>query len=399
MTFIPQKEVPKSAFGDTRITELAPIVQGTFEYTVDNAELNTNTIGGSATITQGSGMGTLATTTTTGSSALLQSKQHAKYRAGLGGLLRFTAIFNGGSSAATQSLAGLADETGSTATFKNGYMIGWEGTTFGVHRYQNDTLTSVALASCDDPLDGTGISGMTLDETKLNVYAIQFQYLGAGRINFLVEDDATGDFVIFHSILYANLHTSPSVYNPNFNFTAFVDNGATTDALDLSTASYAYFVEGYSGQKEIHRPQQGTGIVTRASVTTEVPIFTIRNKTTYASKTNFIDILLESWGVNSSASGTTNTTEVILIFNGSLTGASYSDIESNNSVVDIDTAASAVSGGKRFLPVFLAGKEAADGGDLFKYDIILHPGDTCTVAAASSSTATIKASLLWKELF
>ena len=36
--------LPFTAFGDMRTAELSPQFQGSFEYTVDNTEINTNTV-------------------------------------------------------------------------------------------------------------------------------------------------------------------------------------------------------------------------------------------------------------------------------------------------------------------------------------------------------------------
>ncbi len=85
----------------------------------------------------------------------------------------------------------------------------------------------------------SGISNIstTIDYTKLNVFAINFQYLGAGKIDLLIEDPNTGFFVVAHRMQYANRHTVPSTYNPNFHGTIFVKNGATTNNMIVKTAS------------------------------------------------------------------------------------------------------------------------------------------------------------------
>ena len=55
-----------------------------------------------------------------------------------------------------------------------------------------------------DPLDGNGYSGATLDPTKLNVFQINFRWLGAGQIRFSIENPLNGDMIVFHEIRYAN---------------------------------------------------------------------------------------------------------------------------------------------------------------------------------------------------
>lgn len=390
---------PTSAFGDLVVTELRPVFQLTFEYTVDNQELLTQTLTAGGTATQASGMAVVGTSTTTASDALLVSKQQARYRAGLGGLLRFTALFTA-PVAATEQYAGLMDEAGSSQAFKNGYGIGYNGTTFGFHRWQNDTLTTVAQANWDDPLDGTGASGMTLDQTKMNVWAIAFQYLGAGTIKLLVEDDDTGQFVVVHIIDYANANVTPSVHNPNFRYTMWVDNKATVSDIVMKSGSAGFFIQGMTSFIELQQPHFSSGLREKTTVTTEAAIFTIRNKTTYAGKTNFVDIVLELASGSIEANAANNLGSVRIVKNATLGGTpSYADIEASDSVVEIDVAGTTVSGGKALPPIQLAGKNDAQLLPLSLFRMIINPGETITLAGTSANSATIDASILWKELF
>ena len=390
---------PLTAFGDLRTAELSPIFQQSFEYTVDNTALLTNVIANGGTVTQADAMAVVTSSTTTASSAEFRSVRHAKYRSGLGGLSRFTAIFTAGV-AGTEQYIGLTSVVGSSAAFKDGYMIGFDGDTFGFHRFQNDVKISVAQSAWDDPLDGTGASGMTLDPTKLNVWSIRFQYLGGGAITLQVEDDSTGALVTVHTVLYANLNTVPSVYNPNFHFTGYVNNLATTSNVVLKCASFAYFVEGKSGLTETQQPQFSSGEQTKTTVTTEVALFTLRNKTTYASKANFIDIILERIVISIEASSANNLGDIRLVRNTTLGGSpSYADINATNSVIEIDTAGTTLTGGEELLFAPLAGKNDSNIESLLPYKIFLTAGDTITVAGKSANSATINAAMLWKELF
>jgi hypothetical protein len=390
---------PLTAFGEVLTGELTPIFQYSFEYTVSNTQLTTNTVANNGTVTQATGLAVLQSSTTANGTALLQSKREAKYRPGQGANFRFTAMYTTGIASCDQ-LAGLADETGSTAAFKNGYMIGYIGTTFGVHRFVNDSVVTVALANCDDPLDGTGATGMTIDVTKLNVFEIRFQYLGAGKIDFLVENDSTGQLEVFHTIDYTNANTVPSVYMPNFRATYWVDNGGTTNNMTLKTASCAYFVEGKTNLLMTHQPEFATGKKEKTSVTTEIAIFTIGVKTSYASKTNFIEILLLGLSASIEASAANNLGAIRLVKNATLGGTpTYADINATDSVVEIDVAGTTVTGGIDLLDELLAGKNDKVVTRLKDFQIILEAGDTLTVAGSSANSATIDAALIWKELF
>jgi len=391
--------IPTSAFGDLRTVSLSPQLQISFEYTVINTEIGTVETANSGTVTQADAMCVVSTGTTTASTAEWESKRHAKYRAGLGGAFRGTGLFTLGV-AGTEQMIGLADTDGSSASHKNGFGIGYDGATFGFMRWQNDVLTTVAQADWDDPMDGSGDSGMILDPTKLNVYFIQFQYLGAGAIVLWIENDSTGTMVKAHTILYTNKNTVPSIYNPNFHIMVHALNRGTTSDMIVKSASLAYFIEGETRYIELQQPQFTSGVKEKTTVTTEVAIFTIRNKATYASKTNYIDIVLEAVGTSIEASSANNLGQVRLVRNATLGGSpSYADINTTDSLVDIDTAGTTVTGGKELLFTSLAGKNDRESENLTDYDIILQPGETVTVAGSSANSATIDAGLLWKELF
>ena len=391
--------LPLTAFGDMRVAELTPVLQVSFEYTVTNAEIGVVEVTNTGTVTQADAMCVVNTGATTGSTADWETKRNAKYRAGLGGLARFTALFTTGV-AGTEQMVGLADTTGTTATHENGYAVGYDGATFSFLRFQNDALLAVPQSSWDDPMDGTGASGMTLDPTKLNVYFIEFQYLGAGAITLWIESDTTGVMLKAHTLPYANLNTVPSVYNPNFHLMVYAENGATTANLTVKSSSMSYFVEGKPKYSEVQQFHESSGKREKTTVTTEVAIFTIRNKTTYASKTNFIEIMLENVSAAIEASSANNLGQVRLVRNATLGGTpAYSDISATDSVVEIDTAGTTVTGGTEKIYVPLAGKNDREVIDLSDYVIILEPGETITVAGLSANSATIDAGLLWKELF
>lgn len=389
---------PLSSFGDLRTIELTPVFQYSFEYTIGNTRLNTNTVTGSGSVSQANAMASCATGTTTSSKAILTSDSHAKYRAGLGGLLRFSALFTTGV-ASTSQWVGLLDEQGSSADFKNGYAIGYNGTSFCIARFQNDVLFSVSQASFDDKLDGTGASGITIDPTKLNIFQINFQYLGSGAISFFVEKSSTGEMVKFHTIQYANLNTSPSVYNPNFHYVMYANNKSTTSNLSVKTGSYGYFIEGKSDLSEIHQPQFNSGSIQKTSVTTEVPILTIRNKATYASKTNFVDILMERFTIGLDAASASNLATCRLVKNMNLTGASFSDISSSDSVVELDTSATSATGGSLFIVTQLAGKNDRFAENLVLYKQLIRPGESLSILCSATSSSTFNGACLWKELF
>ena len=388
-----------SAFAEQMVITPSPQWQQSFEYTVSNTQLNKIEISGSATVTQANAMAVVSTGTTASSEAMLRSTHHARYKAGFGGIARFSAMFTA-PVAATFQYAGLMDEHGAVVEFVNGYAIGFNGTDATVARFQNDALFEVLQANWDDPLDGSGASGVTLDFTKLNVFYIQYQYLGAGPIYFWTEHPTTGVPFRFHTMTYGNANTVPSTYNPNYHMTFYADNLATTSDLIVSTASYGYFVEGPTELVEFHQPQFTSGTVQKTGITTEVAIMSIRSKATYAGKINYIDILIERFASSIEAGAANNLGTVRVVKNATLGGTPvWNDVNTTDSIMEEDIAGTTVTGGDEITTYPLAGKNDKDVENVIPYKLIVHPGDMITISGTSAASATIRAAVLWKELF
>lgn len=99
-----------------------------------------------------------------------------------------------------------------------------------------------------DTLDGNGPSKMIIDPTKLNVFAIDFRWLGAGRIRYSIEDPATGCIFPFHMDYYANQNTVPHISNPSMRIGYGAANAApaigTGENVIVQGASIMGAVEG-----------------------------------------------------------------------------------------------------------------------------------------------------------
>lgn len=72
---------------------------------------------------------------------------------------------------------------------------------------------SAIQSSWDDPLDGSGDSGYTVDWDKFNVFVVDFLYLGGTAIRFGLF--LGGNVVWFHKFVHANNKDSTMVIHPN----------------------------------------------------------------------------------------------------------------------------------------------------------------------------------------
>lgn len=404
MSFIPPQKIPLVASGDISSAEPIPVFQQTFEYGVDNTELTINTEVNSGVVEAVTGTGICRTTAVIGSKALLRSKAHVRYRSGQGGIARFTAKFNGTSSEAKAgSFQGLGDEEGTVSIFKNGGGIGTLGGVTGIYLFSLDATTTIPQSAWDDPLDGTGKSKMTWVKENQNYFEVIF---AAGLIEFRIRSNSIetlGKIVVFHKLVITNVTPNPAVENSNFYHYMYAFNGTSTDIVSTGSAEFAHFVAGFAELALIHRPQFGTDIQKQSSLAgIKTPLWTIRVKENYAGRKNLIDILLENLEGSIEANAANNLATIILYKNMDLsTGTlpSYSDINTTDSIVEIDTTATIGLGGKFLIGLKLAGKNGKDSKMIKELDFIIRAGETVTAIADSVANADYNSDLLWQALF
>lgn len=226
----------KAAFGETEVSLLQPHVELRFNYGT-NTRIYKDLSANSGTFTVGSGLASVQSGTNAAGLGAMHSVKTLAYVPGLGGKSRFTALFTTGVADSLQHV-GIADAN-------DGFVFGYDGAVFGVARLKDGVYNWIPQTSwSEDVMDGTGPSGMILDPTKLNVYQIQYQWPGAGQINFFIEDDDTGDYICVHRIKYTNRNIVPSVTNPTLPLSLHSENSGNTTNLTIKSSSMAAFTEG-----------------------------------------------------------------------------------------------------------------------------------------------------------
>lgn len=231
----------------------------------------------------------------------------------------------------------------------------------------------------------------SLDPTKGNVYQVSFQYLGYGGISFFVEDPATTELVLVHRIMYANSATEPSVTNPIFGLGWTAANLGNTTDIVIHGASAGGFIEGEVVATESARSLQNNVL---AVGVTETPLLSIRNRNVKGTRRNLSEIL----PLVASASTDGNKGAIIeLVLNGTLTDAVFQYVDKDNSITEIDTAATAITGGTSI--AFIVPPDGFNNLDLKELDSVLLPGDTLTLTGRmpSGAAADILATMIWRE--
>lgn len=247
-----------------------------------------------------------------------------------------------------------------------------------------------------DKFDGTGLTGVTLDPTKGNVFQIVYQWLGFGAIYFYIEDPDDGELHLCHIIEYANANTRPSLGQPSMPLTAIAENTSNTTDIILRTGSLSAFQDG---EAELIGTRLGAeeGIVLGATAV-ETPIMSLRIAKVFKNAINRgeVKVLLAGASVEHS-----KPVAIKFYKNATLTDASFSSI-GTNSMVQKDSSATAFSGGT-FLFAIQLGKtgNAILNTESDPFALRLSPADvlTATIAPSSGNQAEGNVSFNFVELY
>ena len=251
-----------------------------------------------------------------------------------------------------------------------------------------------------DKLDGAGPSGMTLVPTNQNVYKIQYQWLGAGNMNFFVENPENGQLNLVHKIKYPNSSTSVSLSDPNMKMIFTVRSLTSTVALSAYINSSAHQSEGNIAEYSF---LAGSAIntLTNISATTETAVLSIRNNfvSAYDLKCEGT-VYLKKISINSDS----NKGIVFKIYkNASIGGFTTTDypawaVNNFNGIVDLDLNAITAGGTSSPLISIAVGKVGSKVIDISDLKITLSRGETASITAeTSNSTNEITASLIYHE--
>ncbi len=126
-----------------------------------------------------------------------------------------------------------------------------------------------------DKLNGAGPSGMTLASQYLNVYQINYRWLGAGEIRYAIENQLTGDMVFFHKEHYTNQHNTAHVANPSFKIGYVSYNLGSAANATVTGVCFMGAIEGDIRQNELNRSTS----VSKSSISqnTTQHLMTVRN--------------------------------------------------------------------------------------------------------------------------
>lgn len=186
MTFIPTQTLAQTAFGELATSQLTPRIQLTFPYGLNTNFVTSSLSGSNSNVYVSGSMLFVETGATQYASASVCTIDVLKYDPGQGAMMRFTAGFSPPKEGSTQ-WAGLGNNG------IDGFYVGYSGSNFGILHRSASIDTFITQSSWShDKADGTGHLE-ALDFTKLNVFQIQYQFLGGGNISFYIAGEVVGN--------------------------------------------------------------------------------------------------------------------------------------------------------------------------------------------------------------
>lgn len=331
MTYTPSTDT----FGRLRVSEPATVYDCKLQYDLQPLLQEQATAGGgSVTHDPDSGSAILATTGAAGDYAISQSRQYCTYQAGKGHHILTTGAL-GEPAAGVRTRMGYGDD-------ENGLFL--ERDTDGLRLVFRSKVTGVVVEErveqdkwVVDQFRGKGPSHINLDMSHSQIFVIDLQWLGVGIV--MAGFSSKGQYAPAH--VFYNDNKNPATY-------------WTTATLPIRYEIEQYEAGAPGSMRQICCSVQSEGgfdlgkgfsfgaMNTAAiSVTTSPrPILSVRPKVLFNSITNRSGIIPVDFDVAAAS----NAVLVELVYNGTLTGASWSAVDTQ-SACERDSSATAITGG------------------------------------------------------
>jgi hypothetical protein len=283
-----------SGFGSLKTTHER--VLGVYESSLDTYEalFSTITAGGGALNYQAqTSSQVLSVDGVDGSRVNLRTNRYHYYNPGTSNLYKMTISCGDSGKAGNQRRWGAADDN-------DGLIFELDGTVLKtvIRSSVTGSVVNTKVQQSDwnkDKLDGTGPSGVVIDVTKVNVYWLDYQWLGAGRVRFgIYAPDGTR--VVCHQFQNAGANTLP--YMRSGTLPAMLENinsGTVGSSSELRNICIGVYSEGTYEDYAFWRFADIDRI--GAVVTTDTPLASIRATPTVNSKHNTVIIYPETLNV------------------------------------------------------------------------------------------------------
>jgi hypothetical protein len=283
-----------SAFGRLRTANTRLLGEFRNQYgTMGPVEITTVfATGGSQTVNLAETHTLINVTTAAGSRALRQSRKYHPYIPGTTNLGFVTFKFAVAKANLTQ-MVGLFDDD-------NGIFFRMNGTTpeMVIRKGGVDSETVPQSNWNVDPLDGTGPSSVSVDLTKAQIFAVDYQWLGVGRVRvgFVIG----GVFRYVHYFEHTNTLDAPYMYQPSLPVRWEILNTAETSGnSSMMCICYGVYTEGSEAETGFDNSvSMGTTSITLGSGADAIKgLLAVRLRNTINGRSNRALARIKDWQV------------------------------------------------------------------------------------------------------
>lgn len=370
----------QSAFGDARVSQVTPLCGWTFAYGINPAIVRSS-VTGTGSVTASQSHAVVATGETASSTARMETVKTNRYIPGLGGLVRFTCIFDTPTASSTQKI-GLFDD-------QDGWGFGYDGLSFGIFRMK----AGVTNWTPKDSWNGADFKNF--DPSKGIPFEISFQWLGYGA-QYFKASTPDGQIITLHTIEYSNKFDAVSILNPNLPIACEVSNGADGGNIQLRTPSGMAGLEGYA-YSEANSVLLSSDVADKTiTAGTEYPVIGFFDPLTKSGVNNrlFVQALQFAFATD----GTKNVAFRVWASETNPVNGTFADINTAITGIQVNKNATTFSTtGQVQIGVYNLGKEDSSSIDLTESKFYGYPGQYLTITARSVNASDVSAGVTYRQ--
>jgi len=216
----------------------------------------------------------LSVSATTAGKRVRQTFRRFNYQSGKSQLIMMTGILSSGGTGITEEIGYFDDNNGLFFQSKDGVK--------SVVRRTNVTGspvdTTINQSSWNlDKMNGTGSSGVNIDFDKTQIFIIDFEWLGVGRVRMGFVHN--GEIIYCHEILNSNNLEEVYMSTPNLPIRYSIENDGTGGADSITQICATVISEGGKQNTGVVRSfDLGTATINANTVDTEYALIGIRHK-------------------------------------------------------------------------------------------------------------------------
>ena len=396
--------VNPDAFGRTRVSNPLTLFDSSHRYR-DNNLWSQLVVGTGSTVgfVTAQGLISIGIGTTSGSSVIRETTKVFSYQPGKSLLVLNTFVMNSPKENLRQRVGYFGADNGMYLQVSG---IGSTSVSFVERSLSTGTETVVPQTEWNiDKLDGTGISGLTLDVSKAQILWMDIEWLGLGtvRVGFVID----GNFVHCHSFHHANIIQSTYITTASLPLRYEIENtGITTSSSTVKQVCSTVISEGGYELRGLQQAVQTpiTSPVDLPVAGTYYPVISLRLKTS----PNRLDAIIILTALSIMGSGNGPKYNWQMKASATTSGGTWVDA-GVDSAVEYKIDGGTVTGGRILASGFFeSSNQSSSKVDilkeaLFKFQLERNgltgtPYELTLVCASDTAGADVFASLDWEEI-